>query len=212
MELDILHQDHPERGEVIDYIHRKYAQVYGADVKTFMPHFIRLRDGKGGYRTVMGYRDAGKYPLFLEQYLDLPVEEAIAQKVGHAIDRNLIVEVGNMVENEPGDARWAIISATAFLHQAGFRWVVFTGVGKMRNAFRRFGLEPIELAKADPARLSKDESDRWGSYYEDSPTVFFGDIEKGYANLQELWMMLSDTWAGAVEQGNRMREEKESGQ
>lgn len=212
MEIDILHQDHPERGEVIDYIHRKYAQVYKADIKTFMPHFIRLRNSKGGYRTVMGYRDAGQYPLFLEQYLDVPVEAAIAGKVGDSVDRNLIVEIGNMVENEPGDARWAIISATAFLRQAGFRWVVFTGVGRMRNAFRRFGLEPIELAKADPTRLSAEEHARWGSYYENGPTVFFSDIRTGYKNLQELWLMLSNTWAGAVEQGKRMRNEKESGQ
>jgi len=212
LELDILHQDHPERDEVIDYIHSKFSQVYGADVKTFMPHFIRLRDSKGSYRTVMGYRDAGRYPLYLEKYLDLSVEEAIALKLGHPVDRNLIVEVGNMVENEPGDARWAIISATAFLRQAGFRWVVFTGVGRMRNAFRRFGLEPVELAKADPSRLAENERGQWGDYYQDSPTVFFGDIEKGYENLQELWMMLGETWSGAVEQGKRMRGKKESGQ
>ena len=209
MELDILHQDHPERSDVTDYVHRKFAQVYGADVQSFMPHFIRLRDGSGKYKTVMGYRDAGHYPLFLEQYLDVPVEEMIAQLVGHPVDRNTIVEVGNMVENEPGDARLAIISATAFLRVAGYRWVVFTGVGRMRNAFRRFGLEPVEMIKADQSRLSEEDRERWGSYYQGNPTVFFGDIEKGYENLQELWVMLGETWASAVEQGKVMRGIKE---
>ncbi len=209
MEFDILHQDHPDRGEVIDYIHRKFAQAYNADVKTFMPNFIRVRYANGSYKSVMGYRDAANHRLYLEHYLDEPVEVMIGRYLGQTIDRASIVEVGNMVEDQPGDARLAIITATAYFHSLGYRWVVFTGVGRLRNAFRRLGLNPLELMEADDSRLSEEERKSWGSYYRGRPVICFGDIESGYNNLQELWSMLRTTWSSAIRQGEMMRRDEE---
>lgn len=210
MKLDVLHLDHPERNAVIDYVHRKFAEVYGADLKSYMPHFIRVRDWNGRYKTVMGYRDAEHHPLFLEHYLDAPIEEMIGRYVGHTVERKSIVEVGNMAEDQPGDARLAIIAATAFFHTIGYQWVVFTGVGRLRNAFRRLGLDPKELMEADESLLPEEERKRWGSYYQGRPVICFGDIGKGHDNLQELWAMLRDTWASAVEEGEIQRDSREA--
>ena len=65
----------------------------------------------------------------------------------------------------------------------GYRWVVFTGVRRLYNAFRRLGLRPMELADADPSRLQEDEARRWGNYYRDQPKVYVGRIEDGYRRL-----------------------------
>jgi len=206
LKLDVLHLDHPERDEVTAYVHKKFAEVYGADLHSYMPHFIRVRDWSGHYKTVMGYRDAEHHQLFLETYLDAPVEEVIGRFIGQKVERSSIVEVGNLAEDQPGDARLAIIAATAYFQTMGFHWVVFTGVGKLRNAFRRLGLDPKELMEADPSCLTPEEQKHWGSYYAGRPVICFGDIFKGHDNLQELWAMLRDTWASAVEQGEMERD------
>jgi len=208
--IDVLHADHPERAQVIEYIKQTFHRVYAAEPNSFMPHFIRVRDHKRNYKAIIGYRDAECQRLFLEVYLDEPVEAAISRYVGEQVARASIVEVGNLAEAEAGDARIAIIAATAFLYAAGYRWVVFTGVSRLRNAFRRLGLEPKELVEADGSRLSDDERRSWGSYYSGQPIVCFGDIRLGHDNLQEMWISLRDTWASAVEAGEKFADNRDN--
>jgi hypothetical protein len=71
---------------------------------------------------------------------------------------------------------------TMFLYAAGYRWVLFTAVKPLYNAFQRLGLKPIQIAKPDPGRLPEGGSN-WGSYYRAGPLVCAGDIEAGYEKL-----------------------------
>ncbi|MFQ5581842.1 MAG: thermostable hemolysin [Mariprofundaceae bacterium] len=210
MIVDVLETNHAERDQAEKFIHDRFGLEYSADIRHFMPHLIRVRDHKRRDKAIMGYRDAGHHRLFLEVYLDEPVEVEMSDYLGYPVSREHIVEVGNLAEVEPGDARLAIISATAYLYTAGYRWVVFTGVTKLRNAFRRMGLEPKELMEADLARLSENEKNEWGSYYQGRPVVCFGEIKEGYDNLQELWAMLRDSWASAVEAGEKQARKRKS--
>jgi hypothetical protein len=98
----------------------------------------------------------------------------------------------------------AIIGATAYFHAAGYRWVVFVGITRLRNTFIKLGLSPQQLIKADKGRLPEDEVKQWGSYYAGDPVVCFGSIEEGHDNLQEMWENMRDTWAAAEETGDRM--------
>jgi hypothetical protein len=200
--IDVLHADHAERAQVIECIKQTFRRVYAAEPNTFMPHFIRVRDQQCNYKAIIGYRDAEHQRLFLEAYLDEPIETVISHHVGEQVERASIVEVGNLAEAEAGDARLAIIAATAFLHTAGYRWVVFTGVSRLRNAFRRLGLEPKELVEADDSRLSEAERKAWGTYYSDRPVVCYGDIRAAHGSLLELWVSLRDTWASAAKEGD----------
>jgi hypothetical protein len=75
-----------------------------------------------------------------------------------------------------------IAATTAFLHGAGYRWVLFTAVKSLFNAFQRLGLKPIRIATPDPARLS-DGGSNWGRYYQAGPVVCAGDIEAGWNKL-----------------------------
>jgi len=207
--IDVLHIDHAERAQAIEYIKKTFRRVYAAEPNTFMPHFIRVRDNERNYKAIIGYRDAEYQRLFLEAYLDEPVEAVISRHVGEQVERASIVEVGNLAEADAGDARLAIIAATAFLHTAGYRWVVFTGVSRLRNAFRRLGLEPKELVEADDSRLSEAERRAWGSYYSDRPVVCYGDIRTAHDNLQELWISLRDTWVSAVKEGEKFADNRD---
>ena len=207
--IDVLHVDHAERAQAIEYIKQTFRRVYAAEPNTFMPHFIRVSDNKRNYKAILGYRDAEHQRLFLETYLDEPVEAVISRHAGEPVTRASIVEVGNLAEAKAGDARLAIIAATAFLHTAGYRWVVFTGVSRLRNAFRRLGLEPKELVVADESRLTEAERKAWGSYYSDRPVVCYGDIRTAHDNLQDLWQSLSYTWASAVKEGEKFADHRD---
>lgn len=199
----VIRMGDPEWDGVTSFIRDTYRRAYGAKIDSFMPQIMRVTDANGAYRAVMGYRDAGKGRLFLEHYLDDPIEVAISRYLGKTIDRSTIVEVGNLAEADPGDTRMAIIAATAYLSARGFRWVVFTGVTRMRNVFRRLGQDTRELMAADESRLSPEEVAKWGAYYDNNPVVCFGDIQQGHDNLQALWASLRDTWAAAEEAGQQ---------
>ncbi len=197
--FDIIRPGDPQWHQATSFIHETYARAYGANVDTFMPQLMRVRNADGVCRAVMGFRLAGQEHLFLENYLDDPIETVISRYLGRPADRADIVEVGNLAEAEPGDARMALIGATAYLHSIGCRWLVFTGVTRMRNVFRRLGLDVWELLAADEKMLPPEEVAKWGSYYQSNPVVCFGDIQQGHDVLQELWASLRDTWASAEE-------------
>jgi hypothetical protein len=201
--IDVIDKNHPQWKEATKFVSLTFRRMYGAEVRSFMPKLIRVQNRQRQCRAILGFHDAALGELFLEAYLDEPVEAAISHYMGIRVDRSNIVEVGNLAEAEPGDARMAIIAATAYLRAAGFRWVVFTGGVRLRNAFRRLGLEPKEMIEADVDRLPESERQQWGSYYRDQPVVCFGDIHEGHDNLQELWINLRDTWASAAREGEK---------
>lgn len=208
--IDVLHSDHAERAQVIEYVKQTFRRVYAAEPNSFMPHFIRVSDHQRNYKAIIGYRDAEHQQLFLETYFNEPIENVLSSHIGEPVTRASIVEVGNLAEAKAGDARLAIIAATAFLHTAGYRWVVFTGVSRLRNAFRRLGLEPQELVEADDSRLSEEERKAWGSFYSERPVVCFGNIRTGHDNLQDMWVSLRDTWASAVEEGEKFANNRDA--
>src|ERR1039457_984225 len=147
-----------------------------------MPRLFSLRGKQRELIGALGLRSAHE-TLFLERYLDSPVETAISNLVGTAVERHHVVEVGQFTGISAGAARTMIRHLTIRLYFEGFKWVVFTGVAGLRNAFSRLGLRPVDLAMADPSRLERDERAQWGSYYDRLPRVQFGDICEGFAAL-----------------------------
>lgn len=194
--LDHIDPAHPDLQAVRAFTRAVFERSYGAQLSGFFPDLIRF-DIDGRTQAVVGYRLAAGSDLFLEHYLDQPVEqaasEALAQQLRAPHDGNAsiphchrsdMVEVGNLAIVDPGLARWAIAATTAFLHAAGLRWVLFTATRPLANAFRRLGLRPLALADADPSRLP-DGGAAWGSYYAGNPQVYLGDIRAGADKLRQ---------------------------
>jgi Thermostable hemolysin len=170
-----------KRGMLEQFIRTAFHQAYGAELNAFYPKLTAFTCADQ-IRAVVGYRDGMVKPLFSEQYLDQPVEAAIAAGVRQTVERRDLVEVGNLALAGPGEARWVIAATTMLLHAAGYRWVLFTAVKPLFNAFQRLGLKPIAIASPDPKRLP-DQGRSWGSYYQAGPVVCAGDIEAGYKKL-----------------------------
>lgn len=180
--IERLDADAGGRCEAEAFVGRIFLERHGARVRSFLPHLFACRDAQGRLQAVVGVRLGSEGPLFVEQYLDMPVEHQIARHLGRPVQRSQIAEVGNFAALHSGSARDVIPRMTRELHAAGVRWVVFSATRQLRNAFRRLGLAPTDLAEARADRLRDDASD-WGSYYATHPKVMLGDVAAGRAIL-----------------------------
>lgn len=180
--LDAVDAHHWARKDVQRFICQRFQREYEANVEHFLPYLMAERDGDRRWRAAVGYAPAADRELFLEHYLDEPVEAALTRVFRVEVAREEVVEVGNLAADTPGAARRLILQTTRQLHQAGFRWVVFTATRELANSFRRLQLVPTELAIADPARLPGGGAG-WGSYYAHDPRVMGGNIAWGYERL-----------------------------
>jgi hypothetical protein len=173
-----VHRAHPARTAFENFIAARFGRAYGARVNHFLPHLLGVRDGLARWQAAAGYAAAAAQTLFLEQYLDEPVERTLAAALGRPISRMGIVEVGNLAAISAGMARVIIPQLARHLHRLGYVWVVFTATRALRNSFYRLGLRPLPLARADPARLP-DGGTSWGTYYGQDPVVMAGKIALG---------------------------------
>jgi hypothetical protein len=180
--LRLLRPDHPDRAGLQRFIADSFARVYGARVTHFAEQLVGLDEASGGWSAAAGYTLAAKRSLFIEQYLNRPVEQSIAACLGVAIERSQIVEVGNFAARTPGAARQVITRMAALLHGFGRTWVVFTSTRSLLNSFVRLGIAPIVLAPADPMRLA-DGGESWGTYYATEPQVMTANIPLGFIRL-----------------------------
>jgi hypothetical protein len=175
----LIEQVGADRATVEAFISQCFADNFGSRVEAFMPRLFSMRNRNGDICGAFGLRSANRN-LFLEQYLDTPIEQTIASRVGGKVERGAIVEVGHFSGTFPGAVRAMIGLLTERLHQEGFEWVVFTGTTGLRNAFCRLGLCPLDIQAATLDRLPEDARAAWGSYYDYAPRVLVGNIPEGY--------------------------------
>ena len=177
---------HEQQREPLErFVQQQFRKAHNADVRQFMPELFGLQDGSGALCAVAGIRHASAGTLFLESYLDHPIEQQVNAAAGRRIERQGIVEVGNLAASDTGSARLSIIAITYLLAMGGLEWVTFTGNIGLVNSFHRLGLNPVTLCAADPERLG-DERQHWGSYYESKPWVHVGNIRAGFIHLRNI--------------------------
>jgi hypothetical protein len=162
-----------ERAELEAFVGDAFARKHEATVTSFMPTLLSFRDQVGALRGAVGLRGAGDHPLYLEQYLDQPVESAIATAVGRPIHRRQVVEVGNLAGANCRTAVRMVALLPAHLLLRDYQWIVFTATSAVREILLGFGAPLIELARAERTRVAPG-SDQWGRYYETDPRVFAG--------------------------------------
>lgn len=171
------------------FIRQCFALHHGARIRQFMPTLLTLETADGELQGAVGLRRAEHNPLFLERYLDVPIEKMLRDRTGCAPARAEIVEVGNLAATGSGAARLLIVALTDLLIAMGQRWVAFTGTPLLLNSFQRLGLTPCPLGLADPARMGSDLPD-WGTYYASHPQVMAGEIFGGHQRLLQLGVYL----------------------
>lgn len=171
----------PLRGAFERLVRSRYSAVHGAALCHFMPHLLGCVNADQQPLAVLGYRDAGEGPLFLEQYLDTPIEHALTDRrtaagaVSGAL-RHRIVEVGNLASCDRRATAELLRALPRFLLRKGFEWLVFTGTPQVREIVAAFGAPLLDLGGADSTRL-QDNATEWGRYYDSAPRVMAGRLD-----------------------------------
>lgn len=161
----------PNRKQLEQFIHTVFRNVYNADVTHFMPQMLSLHDQQNQVLAVCGLRSASSGRLFLEAYLDQPVEVALAERVGSTVRRSDIVEVGNLAVAELGMARRLLQEVIHHLHATDAQWAVFTAIPALRNSLGKLSVQLEVLGDAEIDRLAEADRAGWGSYYQQHPQV-----------------------------------------
>lgn len=153
------------------YIENKYRECYGADIDCTYHNLLYAIDENGQYVAAVGYRTPAE-TFFLEQYLNTTAETVLTQLYGEKVDRDELVEIGNLV----GDNRHAVFflmqALWRHLTERSYQHVILTCTGKLQRRFRNLPLVKITHALKD----NVENPESWGSYYDHSPQVMTGRL------------------------------------
>jgi hypothetical protein len=171
--IDLYTSDSADRKALEACIATRFENEHSAQIRHFLPYLLSLSQA-GELNAVLGLRLARESRLFLERYLDSPVEQAVSQAFRMPIDREKVVEIGNLVATVPGTAFILFTVLAAALHRAGYRWVVCTATPQVRKTLDKMQFSSRTICEADPTRLG-DAAAEWGRYYDSRPEVIVGD-------------------------------------
>ena len=180
-DIALIDRNHPQRHQVEAFITRRFRDAHGARISNFMPQLIAIFNHNGDVLAALGLRNAAKEPLFLEQYLDAPLEQLLSAQSGDTAapaQRGDIVEIGNLASIDRRASRRLFGFLAGFLISEGYQWATFTGCPSLRKIFNLLGIDTFSLGEARVERLAADQRD-WGSYYDDKPEVLAGRVVNG---------------------------------
>jgi len=180
--LTLNSPDSRQRASLEQFIADKFNTVYGASIVEFFPLLLSRFENEQ-LTSVVGLRPGTVRPLFLEQYLKLPLETAIANHIGEQVERERLMEIGNLASSYRSGNHKMFVLLTAILAKAGYTWVVFTATAQVRSLLKKLDFHPVTLCAADPSRLVN-KHQVWGSYYQAQPLVQAGNVAEGMAILE----------------------------
>lgn len=163
--INICDAASPDRLRVEKFIKDGFAHAYNAQVSEFLPHLIYVENTR--IRAALGIRSA-RSTLFLEQYLDLPVEHYVSSSA--IVARSRIAEIGNLCSSNRRYTLPLFIAAAAVMERDNYTHAVFSATQKVASIIEAAGVKLCRIAAATGARLG-DRQQEWGSYYETAPTI-----------------------------------------
>jgi len=169
----------PVRPDLENAIRNAYGRHFGAAVSGFMPYLASYASDLG--QGVLGYRPASDGALYLENYLELPIESMLARLVRRPVSRDAVVEVGQFAVDDRRVVGLLFTELVPFLREQGYEWICFTATHKIRRLLEKAGLRGLVIATAREDAV-RGESDRWGSYYDNDPLVVVGRLDDPEGN------------------------------
>ncbi|WP_426015103.1 thermostable hemolysin [Caulobacter sp. DWR2-3-1b2] len=183
--ISIHHLMRPERLRVEAYLEAAYATAFNGVISRHYPTLMSVQDGEGRIHAAVGFRFAAAEPLFLEQYLDEPVEAAITRKLAQPVTRCGVAEIGNLGSGSVGASMFLFLALARHLDQHGCTHAVATATRQLRRSFGRVGFETQVLTRAEPSRLGEAATE-WGAYYERDPELLAGAIGPALRPLSQM--------------------------
>jgi hypothetical protein len=177
--------DDARRTEAEAFVRRRFLRSHGAHVATFMPTLLLLTNAVSEIVAVAGFRRAAHEPLFLEQYLPVPIEQALSSQGRTQVQRVEVVEIGNFAAIDSRRARILMSFMPAYFLEHSAQWIVFTATATIRGLVSAMGGRCMEVGTADRARVAGG-ADEWGRYYSNDPRVMAGFLPSA-RRIPALW-------------------------
>ncbi|SEG47908.1 thermostable hemolysin [Marinobacterium lutimaris] len=185
LRLQLHAREDYSRVRIEAFIRARFAAIHSAWIDDFLPTLISTQTTSQQIHAAAGFQWASENPLFLESYLDLPIEGRLRQLGQGSAQRSQIVEFGNLATGRPGAIRQLILVLANYFGRRGMDWAVLTLTPTLINSFSRLGLVLVPLAAARPERLQASTS-YWGSYYDLNPQVVAINLPANQPRLQML--------------------------
>jgi hypothetical protein len=181
--------------QITDLIGRRFEAVHNARPSIEYPDYHWVGASPQAPKAALGVRFADQEALFLETYLDAPVEAVVSRVMKRPVSRERIVEIGCLAADHPVALMRLWLKTAAGLGQ---RDLVATATLTMplQDMFKRIGIPLFRLAMADPARVPR--AGDWGNYYRQAPAVYAGDVTSGAAALKRYAIRLGTLATGAL--------------
>ena len=176
--LRLVEPEGRRRLETQEFIAQAYHRVFRANLQSFYPSLIALHGESPLLCGAAGARYADGQELFLEQYLQSPVERLIENGARAPVQRSSVVEIGSFSVRRPALTYPFISMIGGWLQTYGVEWLVFSLTGTLRHLFTRAGVELLDLGPAQSSRLAQSDND-WGSYYQHDPRVMAARLTSG---------------------------------
>jgi len=172
-DFTVCDRQSPHRANLEQAVRGGFSDHFGAQIAGFMPYLVRFR--AGGSEAIIGFRPAADEALYLENYLDAPIEETVKRFRVGSLSRAAFVEVGQLVASDRSVIEPLFRALVPFLRQQGFKWICFTATHKVRALLAHAGLRGLMIAAAREDSLHTHEA--WGSYYAYDPMVMVGSLD-----------------------------------
>jgi hypothetical protein len=183
--IDVCGIRDERRTEAETFVRGRFLRSHGAHIATFLPTLLLLTDARDELAAVAGFRNAAHEPLFLEQYVPVPIEQALTSQTGAPVRRAEIVEVGNFAALDSRRARILMSFMPAWFLERSARWITFTATAAIRGILTAMGGHCIEVGAADGACVAGGV-DEWGRYYSSDPRVMAGYLPSA-RRIPALW-------------------------
>jgi Thermostable hemolysin len=173
--INVLYPGDRGREEVETFIENVYRAHYGNHPGTHYPELIFCRGSTRKIISACGLRRASSGPLFLEQYLDGPIEGALAQLLRNQPERHSVFEVGGLAAIGSRALLSVIRAVAVYIKDQKAEYAVATATAQLRQLFAQFAIPTAVIGKADPRRVAGGGA-AWGSYYDHAPLLLVGNV------------------------------------
>jgi hypothetical protein len=166
-------------------IEETYQSAFSVRIETHYPRLVGVFNSEGALNAAAGWRSAHEDALFIEHYLDEPIELILARRLKKAIARREVAEIGSFATRGAGGAAQLCGALALRMHEEGVRYAVATATRRLRRAFHAFGFGAHELAPAHQARMP-DCGRGWDGYFAHDPALVWGCVENGLVRAAAL--------------------------
>lgn len=172
--FEVASRDSIVRHTLESRVRSGFGHHFDACIEGFMPDLAAYRHVSGA-TGVIGIRGANDERLFLESYLDQPVESVISDSARRPILRREVVEVGQFIVDDKAIVLDFFRDLVPFLRSRGYEWVCFTGTNRIRKLLTKVGFFGKPVAMATKDKVGSDALN-WGTYYQFEPCVIVGKL------------------------------------